>query len=254
MIKFFRKIRQKLLTEHKFGKYFAYAFGEILLVVLGILIALQVNTWNQNRQRSELEKKILLEIHENLNVDILELEDDINGFQILIESDSILIHHFQSKYPYNDSIGAHIHIAQLSPHSVPFTSGYKLLESKGIEVISDDALRMLITHLYEWDIPYYGNYAEERFAIMGSIIQPYWAKNFYIEDYDKLYGKKRVPINYNSLLQDSEFISLLHTSKLQAEIMKEKSEILKDEIINVQKNIEKYLETSFGVSVQNKKK
>lgn len=112
---------------------------------------------------------------------------------------------------------------------------------------------MLITHLYEWDIPYYGHYAEERFAIMASIIQPYWAKNFYIENYDKLYGKKRIPTNYNSLLQESEFISLLQTSKLQAEIMKEKSESLKDEIINVQKNIEKYLETSFGESVQKKK-
>lgn len=253
MIKFFRKIRQKLLAEDKFKKYLAYAFGEILLVVFGILIALQVNTWNQNRQKSELEKKILLEIHENLNVDILELEDDLNGFQILIESDSILIDHFQSKYPYNDSIGAYIHMAQLSPHSVPFRSGYKLLESKGIEVISDDALRMLITHLYDWDIPYYGIYAAERFAIMESIIQPYWAKNFYIEDHDKFYGKKRVPINYNSLLQDSEFISLLQTSKLQAEIMIGKSEKLKEEIVNVQKNIENYLETSFGESVQKKK-
>lgn len=252
MIKFFRKIRQTLLSENKLSKYLAYAFGEILLVVLGILIALQVNTWNQKRQTSELEKKILLEIHENLNVDILELEDDMNGFQILIESDSILIHHFQSKYPYNDSIGAYIHIAQLSPHSVPFTSGYKLLESKGIEVISDDALRMSITHLYEWDIPYYGNYAEERFAIMESIIQPYWAKNFYIEDHDQFYGKKRVPVNYNSLLQDSEFISLLQTSMLQAEIMKEKSESLKGEIINVQKNIEQFLETSLGESFLNK--
>lgn len=57
MIKFFRKIRQKILVENKFSKYLAYAFGEILLVVLGILIALQVNTWNQNRQRSELEKR-----------------------------------------------------------------------------------------------------------------------------------------------------------------------------------------------------
>jgi len=49
MIKFFRKIRQKSLTENKTGKYFKYAFGEIVLVVIGILIALQINNWNSNR-------------------------------------------------------------------------------------------------------------------------------------------------------------------------------------------------------------
>ena len=47
MIKFFRKIRQKILTENKFSKYLLYAIGEIVLVVIGILIALQVNNLNE---------------------------------------------------------------------------------------------------------------------------------------------------------------------------------------------------------------
>ena len=62
MIKFFRKIRQRLLTENKFSKYFLYAIGEISLVVIGILIALQVNDWNNNRKNLDLEDKILKEI------------------------------------------------------------------------------------------------------------------------------------------------------------------------------------------------
>ncbi len=49
MIKFFRKIRQKLLSENRFSKYILYAIGEIVLVVIGILIALQVNNWNTKR-------------------------------------------------------------------------------------------------------------------------------------------------------------------------------------------------------------
>ena len=49
MIKFFRKIRQKLITENKFNRYLLYAIGEIILVVIGILIALQVNNWNNDR-------------------------------------------------------------------------------------------------------------------------------------------------------------------------------------------------------------
>ena len=49
MIKIFRKIRQRLLIENKFRSYLPYAIGEIVLVVIGILIALQVNNWNQDR-------------------------------------------------------------------------------------------------------------------------------------------------------------------------------------------------------------
>jgi len=50
MIKFFRKIRQNLLSEGKTGKYLKYAIGEIVLVVIGILIALSINNWNENRK------------------------------------------------------------------------------------------------------------------------------------------------------------------------------------------------------------
>ena len=50
MIKFFRRIRQKLLSESKFSKYLLYAIGEIVLVMIGILLALQVNTWNEQKK------------------------------------------------------------------------------------------------------------------------------------------------------------------------------------------------------------
>jgi hypothetical protein len=50
MIKFFRKIRQQLLIENKFSKYLLYAIGEIVLVVIGILIALSINNWNEKRK------------------------------------------------------------------------------------------------------------------------------------------------------------------------------------------------------------
>jgi hypothetical protein len=50
MLKFFRKIRQQLLSENKFSKYLLYAIGEIILVVIGILIALQLNMWSDDRK------------------------------------------------------------------------------------------------------------------------------------------------------------------------------------------------------------
>ena len=70
MIKFFRKIRQKLLSEDKFSKYLLYAIGEIILVVIGILIALQINNWNQNRLNKQLEsqyyERLLEDVREHM--------------------------------------------------------------------------------------------------------------------------------------------------------------------------------------------
>jgi hypothetical protein len=105
MIKFFRKIRRNLLSEGKTTKYFKYAIGEIVLVVIGILIALQINNWNENRKEIIREQVILKNLQKDyktniLNVkmaydnmvaayeastnllEIIRADDDINGTEI----------------------------------------------------------------------------------------------------------------------------------------------------------------------------
>lgn len=66
MIKFFRRIRQQLLTESKFSRYLLYAVGEIVLVVVGILIALGVNNWNQEAKDRQAGEAHLERIHRDL--------------------------------------------------------------------------------------------------------------------------------------------------------------------------------------------
>jgi hypothetical protein len=58
MIQFFRKIRQNLLLENKTGKYLKYAIGEIVLVVIGILIALSINNWNEISKNKKTGNKL----------------------------------------------------------------------------------------------------------------------------------------------------------------------------------------------------
>ena len=82
MIKFFRHIRKSLLMENKTSKYFKYAIGEIILVVIGILIALQINNWNENRKISLEENRILL----NLTTDLAQAMQESNS-QIIREQD-----------------------------------------------------------------------------------------------------------------------------------------------------------------------
>src|SRR5690606_840747 len=70
MIKFFRHIRQNLLMENKTGKYLKYALGEIVLVVIGILIALSINNWNENRKIRIAEIEILQNLKTELQLNL----------------------------------------------------------------------------------------------------------------------------------------------------------------------------------------
>ena len=84
MIKFFRHIRYDLMSENKTSKYLKYAIGEILLVVIGILIALQINNWNQSRQMQAQEQKLLVALHDEFIQNLERLHgtiDDITQAQ-----------------------------------------------------------------------------------------------------------------------------------------------------------------------------
>jgi len=69
MIKFFRNIRRKLISENRFSKYLLYAVGEIVLVVIGILIALQVNNWNEQRKQNMQKNLIIQSLLSDLKMD-----------------------------------------------------------------------------------------------------------------------------------------------------------------------------------------
>ncbi len=90
MIKFFRKIRQNLLTENKFSKYLIYAIGEIILVVIGILIALSINNWNQEKQQKKVLNNIYATIKADLQQDIKNIDKIVNSSQS-IENDYLAI-------------------------------------------------------------------------------------------------------------------------------------------------------------------
>ena len=81
MIKFFRHIRQSLINQNKMGKYFKYAIGEIILVVIGILIALQINTWNEQRKINIEEGLYINRLIIENKEDLITFENEINNLK-----------------------------------------------------------------------------------------------------------------------------------------------------------------------------
>ena len=86
MAKIFRRVRQTLLTENKFSKYLIYAIGEIILVVVGILIALQINNWNEARKDDKALKEYLMKIRSHTLEDLQQLDQISAGRKMIAES------------------------------------------------------------------------------------------------------------------------------------------------------------------------
>ena len=151
MIKFFGKIRHMLLSEKKFGKYLLYAIGEIVLVVIGILIALQVNNYNNRRIERTREIKYLKNIVLDLKKDIARLDYLIEFRKSRIISDQDLIDHINGK-PINDlnKLSWNVVHSMWEEHFSPNNSTFTELASSGnLSLISNDKIKVLLLELDE---------------------------------------------------------------------------------------------------------
>ncbi|SIO14501.1 DUF6090 family protein [Algoriphagus halophilus] len=148
MINFFRKIRQHLLVENKFTKYLLYALGEIILVVIGILIALSINNWNEERKIRNAEIEILRNLKSELNSNLVDLstinelhkEEFENGIYLLNLFGTDISHISVNKL---DSLTSNV----LSGYSFEAKDGYikSLISSNKIDYLKNAELKSYIS-------------------------------------------------------------------------------------------------------------
>jgi hypothetical protein len=147
MITFFRKIRRKLADNNQFLQYSRYAIGEILLVVIGILIALSINNWNEVNKTRKTELKLLNELKEDL-IETKEdlLSDIVKAKLLLATTDSLYQFAMNSKW---EQLKFSLDFIYETPRLFPKLSAYKSIQAYGVNIISNDSLRKLITNFYE---------------------------------------------------------------------------------------------------------
>lgn len=150
MIKFFRHTRRHLFSEHKFHKYFFYAIGEIILVVIGILIAVQINSWNEHVKEKKEELRILSKLEIDLQSDIIQLDKHIKNAQFRQQQiDSIyLALDTPDKYPVEQFAYWHLGIAFEDFFSVNSGTYDESLSSATLKLIQNDSLREQVFDYY----------------------------------------------------------------------------------------------------------
>jgi hypothetical protein len=141
MLRFFRQIRQRLLTDNKFSKYLLYAVGEIFLVVIGILIALQVNNWNEARKRDKDRLELIDSLSQDFKNQIEILEARIKSDESTLKSlnNAIIMIETQNITIPIDSVKQHISRAFYSTGTFISFQKYEMAVNSGrIALIEDD--------------------------------------------------------------------------------------------------------------------
>jgi hypothetical protein len=223
MIKFFRHIRQNLLNEGKTSKYFKYAIGEIILVVIGILIALQINNWNEIRKEKIQERKILVELKKSIENNCNEMIEDSLRRVNWNKSSDIIINTLQQKNKYNDSLNIHFHNARLpGTNLVLSTAGYEGLKNIGYNIIASDALRNSIVELFEMsqknllaEMEYFQTFQPDRQTLTDKLFS-YDHEKF---DAKNPFGVPIKPHNYESLVNDEVYMAMVKSVKVQRNII-----------------------------------
>ncbi|WP_235898262.1 DUF6090 family protein [Winogradskyella ouciana] len=239
MIKFFRKIRYNLMSENKTGKYLKYAIGEIILVVIGILIALQINNWNEDRKVKKLETQIYKELKSDLVQTKNDIEKVISEHKKILKSTQQLIFDISNKKSYSDSIYRLFADAGDDFKIIPKTSAFENLKNIGLSTISNDTLRISISNLFQLDLKRLGDelgVQNTSFNITQQLY-PYQMKylfldtneptnyNFKHSDTIKVYKLKIK--NYDTFLTDNNLLKTLQLSLWNRSlVVNEEAEIL----------------------------
>jgi hypothetical protein len=230
MITLFRKLRYNLIEQNKTGKYLKYAIGEILLVMIGILLALQVNNWNEYRKDRIKEQTVLQQLKEEYESNLKQLESKINIRNILISSSRKMLSYMDNPENVNiDSIILNLSRGNYRPTFDPITND--LISSNKLSLIKDDRLRKLLS---QWDTNVYQLNEEELFwvefcvdyklpylvdkKLTRKVLYTSTAKNkklYLLEDLEEnpiLFTDSKHNIDYQELLVDPKLEALLSTA------------------------------------------
>jgi Family of unknown function (DUF6090) len=246
MIKFFRKIRYDLMEKNKTGKYLKYAIGEIILVVIGILIALSINNWNEESKSKDFEIKMLSEIRNSLNQDLTFFTNHLSGRN---EQLAKCISNFEKAIISNSfskaSLDSNFKCLNIG-FQIQYSRGpYDALKATGLDKITNDSLRNKLINVYDFIYPRYKSLIETNsgrtYDIMSKVRKELTADWKTQIDGDKLkyVGGGLADIDIKN---SSEFTEFLKAAKDRYNFSKDRLQGIEKHILGLIKQIDVELE------------
>jgi Family of unknown function (DUF6090) len=241
MIKFFRKIRYDLMEKNKTGKYFKYAIGEIILVVIGILIALSINNWNEER-KDNLQRITLLEnLKSEYLINLEEINNRIQTVDTTLKYATIVIRLMRPDYETLDEVQVTNNIANVINWFTTYDESSGALQdiiyNNKLGLIKVDSLRI---SLASWNQNV--DNVKEREARCLNLFQnqlmPYVHKNFVTLKIDYPKGSKLHSDNRH-IMDDLQFETLLDDYRWNLTILKRQYNVMREELNKILKLIEK---------------
>ena len=224
--------------------FWLYSVGEFVLIFLGILIALQVDNWNQDRQERKLEKVLLKEMLTNLQGDLDDVEININYHSRFLNSSEIVLEYLEGSDPYHDSLETHFGHLNGGTIFMENISTYESLKSIGIDLISNDTLRQMITNLYSVWYDYILHTEQIAMKHTTEFLDPSLSEHIYtIDFFDRAY-----PLDAAGIKQSNSFRHNIKVNIRFIEIQLRSYNNTRTQIENLIEEIEKELGMDPGES------
>jgi len=186
------------------GINWRYAFGEIILIFLGITAAISFNNWNESKKSAKIEIQSLREIREALQQDLYDIEENVIGFQGRVALYKLLTNHIEENLPMSDSL------ERLMPEIKGLTTffsnnaAYETLRSRGIETITNDSIRLKISLYYDLEHKRIISNEIEHHQHFKNYIKPLLLEKFDLSNFQiKM-------VDYDQLMNDVEFARIIY--------------------------------------------
>ena len=191
--------------NNKKRKFWISTISEFIIVILGILVALQINNWNQERKNKKLEITLLNEFLVNLEGDLKDVKFNIAYLGKILNSGEIILTHFEEGKPYHDSLKYHLGLLANGTIFGRNLSTYESLKSVGIALISNDNIRKQITFLYSARYAFIDKLENFQHDLMSNLLFPVLSETLIMNGSDGT----AIPLNPEKISKNNSFMECI---------------------------------------------
>lgn len=235
------------MSQNQTRRYFKYAIGEIALVMIGILLALQVSNWNEHRIMKKNEVKLLNQLNQDLKVNYTELKEIYKALELSNHNGLKFLDHLNEGDDFNDSIPLWIDGFGANYIFNNANTTYKNLENSEKNIITNDSLRIRITLIYESDFANVHTRERMLYEEHFPLYKKELFQNFKLGSVKETWLKGQfsdviIPRNWEALKNNDDFknafIDLYNSRLIRINWLGETLDSLKTLIVDVDKEIQ----------------